>query len=133
LFAGRFRLEPALPLAARSLELMSPTVPVLRQRRDALLGARNFWEAARALARECLAGLGVASGASPPPFAAAGGWRERRRLQGHVRRLWELAHGLYPVAVSAGELKRLRAAAEEVRAAAAAGRLWFGPAASGRV
>jgi hypothetical protein len=115
-FVGRHAYEPRLPLLARKVALAAEAPAVVVQRRAALLGGGNLWEAARDLARECFAGR-AAPGGEPPAFAVAGGWRQRRRLGGLLCDLWRLAHDPTPVPVSARQLERVRRQAEELHAA----------------
>jgi hypothetical protein len=123
LTGSRHRIDTGAPLFAGALARLTPTETLAEQRQLALLGTDNFWEPARALAREVFeSATGQADPETPPEVRAVGGWRERRQLRRLVRRLWELAYGDVPVPVSAEEFPQLLAQIDRVKRALATGR-----------
>lgn len=125
LLLARHQVEPRLPLLERRVALALAVPAVYAQRRQALLRGGNLWETARDLARECFEGHAPSGAAAAPAFVVQGGWWQRRRLTGLVRRLATLAYDPGATAVSARELARVRAEAEQLRAALDAGRVTF--------
>jgi hypothetical protein len=114
----RFRHDPSTPLLASAVGRNLPVAPLLEQRTDALLRGGNLWEPAAVLARRWFARLGAEGGGDEgPTFEARGGWWQRRRLLGRLRRLWRLAQGRQPERVSAPEMWRLQREMDELRAA----------------
>jgi hypothetical protein len=109
---ARQRHDKALMLARSSLEKTPPAISLIEQRNQSLLQEGNYWESARALARQALdAVLGpqqVAAGAAakPPPLPIRGRWRHWK-LRRRIDRLWRLAYGAEPFRISSRQLKRL--------------------------
>jgi hypothetical protein len=106
---ARQRIDLRLPVAGPEL-WQAPAATLPAQRQEALVQAGNFWEPARALARqffERAAGLRpdswTTAGRRPPqlPIADAAG---QRRL---YRTLWRLAISTAPYRVTAAEFQRL--------------------------
>jgi hypothetical protein len=121
LMRGRHRFDAA-PLFALALARSTPEGMAVEQRHQALLKQRNLWEPARDLARQCLEpALSKVSkppaGAMLPPMVAQGNWWRRRSWRRRLERLWKLAYGPRPVAVSAREFTRLLEETEEVKEA----------------
>jgi hypothetical protein len=136
---ARHRLETGVPLLANELAGTGGAVPVLDQRHQTLLRNGNFWETARALARQGFettlgpplwAKDGPARGpeAKLPPLHVQGNWRRRWMLRRRVARLWRLAYRDTPVWITARQLRRLEAQVDEVQSALADGRLAIGAA-----
>jgi hypothetical protein len=115
---GRFRHDTTVPLLAPAVGRNLPSAPLAEQRQEALLKGGNLWEPAAALARRWFARLGLEAtpGGQPPAFEATGGWWQRRRLLGRLRRLWRLAAGRSRERVSPAELWRLQRELDELRA-----------------
>jgi hypothetical protein len=109
---ARHRIDPRLPLAGPGLwETSAATLPA--QRQQALVQAGNFWEPARALARQffeaaanCRPDSWATAGRRPPQIhiAEAG---HRRRIEKELRALWRLAASSTPYRVAVGDFQRL--------------------------
>jgi hypothetical protein len=117
---ARYRSDLQGPLLATALHKLAPVGSVAEQRRFALLVGDNLWEAARDLARQCLAGAGAPAGQAAPRTTAQGGWLRRWTMAGRVKRLWRLAYGP-PVRVTRAEWPRLVRETQELKAALADG------------
>jgi hypothetical protein len=123
LWRARYRPELAVPLLSKALREHEPNVSLLDQRRRALLRLGNVWEMGHRLARECFESAGVAlTGASPPRVVKAQGnlW-QRWRINRRVARLWRLARGDAPTALSPVALKHRLRELEELKFALANG------------
>jgi hypothetical protein len=116
----------------RRVEKLPPRVPPtasavdLGRRGDALLAQGNLSEAARELARQTFASLGVTAG---PPVVEAARWSTRRAWSKRVARLWAVASG-GDARVAAGDLTRLSAELRALAAAVAGGTLRLDAAAA---
>jgi hypothetical protein len=128
----RHHLETDVPLFARSMAKVVLASEVIDQRLRAQLRGGNLWEAARDLARQCLATLGYdplpmsasrLASPQPPRLAIQGGWWQRWTLRTQVRRLWRLAYDSRPQRISRQEYVRLLAQVKELKAAAQDGTL----------
>ncbi len=115
---ARYRGEVGLPPLQKAVQRRGPDQSVQQQRHRALLAAGNLWEAARLLVRQELPEL-----TGPRPPLVRGGWWQRLKLRGQVRRLWRLAAGPGPGRVSPAEMARLPAEVRAVRRALAEGEL----------
>jgi hypothetical protein len=103
--------ETAAPNVAAKVEKAAASdLPLVARRRAAALEAGNFYEAARDLARLCFEGEHGEPPAAPPAVVGGG-----RRLRRDLARLWRLAYGATPVAVSPREFAALTALAAHVR------------------
>jgi hypothetical protein len=117
IFAGlrlgrvRHRIDPRLPSSGPELWQASAAT-LAAQRQQALVQAGNFWEPARALARQffetvanCRPDSWATPGRRPPQLnlAQAGG----RRIDKDVRALWRLAASTTPYRVAAVDFQRL--------------------------
>lgn len=134
---ARFRLEPGVPMLAAGLSRLVPRASVLEQRRRAMELERNYWEAARGIAREGLSMIfGHQKAISPlspaVPLALPGldiqaGWWQKRHLRNLIARLWQLAYAASPVRVSSRELQGLPKRIDQLREAVDAGALRLAP------
>jgi hypothetical protein len=99
----RFRHETAVPVLAHAIARGLPVEPVAEQRHAELLQSGNLWEPASLMARRWFVRLGIErTGTEEPAFVARGGWWQRRKVVGRLRRLWRLAGGRLPQRVSGG-------------------------------
>src|SRR5207245_1156304 len=125
---ARHRYEKAQVPAPSAPEPTSSTSSLYEQRHQSLVREGNFWETARALARQ---GFESVFGAQPEgdgqtsasaALARLGvqgsGWRQWR-FRRRFNRLWQLAYGTEPVRISSQQLRRLGAEIERMRAALA--------------
>ncbi len=121
----RHRLEPGVPLLSAGLAQEEAPASVLKQRYGAMAQEGNFWEAARALARQgwetTLSSQPTA--AVPPRLRLRGAWWSRWRLRRIVYQLWQVAYGTEPVRISSRRLARLSADLKTVQLALSDGRL----------
>jgi hypothetical protein len=102
------RRDVQVPLLSEAVAEHRPhaTLPVLRQR--AMHQAGNAWEAARAVARQCLVDLAPAEADDGPPrFVVAGSTWRRWRRQSRLRWLWRLAYDPTPVPIAPERLPAL--------------------------
>jgi hypothetical protein len=120
---ARHRLEKAAPLAVSALAQAAPAT-LFEQRHRSMEQDRNFWEAARALARQGIeSALGVPFQAQQQASEVAvaelpalqGSWWRKWRLRRRFNRLWQLAYGTEPVRISPQQLKRLRSQIEGMK------------------
>jgi hypothetical protein len=135
LIHASYAVDSKVPLVTRSLSRLIPEGKLVDQRHQALLREGNFWEAARDLARDCLAALGydpqtavqsvspAVHPPQPPRIFVQSGWWQRPVVRSRVRRFWHLAHDAEPVPISRRQFDRLLAQAEELKAAAHDGKL----------
>ncbi|HVS37063.1 MAG TPA: hypothetical protein VMS17_15995 [Gemmataceae bacterium] len=121
---ARYRTDLQGPLLAMALYRVAPTETVAEQRRLAQIRGDNVWEQARDTARQWLEQTGATGGSTPPSVVIRGGWLQRWRLAGRVRRMWRLAFGP-PVRVRLSQLPRLAREAKELQAAFADGTIQF--------
>jgi hypothetical protein len=123
LWRARHRPELAVPLLAKALREHEPNVPLLDQRRRALLRLGNVWEMGHRLARDCFESAGVAlTGAAPPCVVMVQGGRwQRWRANRRVARLWRLARGDAPAPLSPIALQHRLRELEELQSALANG------------
>jgi hypothetical protein len=124
LWGVRYPVEPVALLLTRNPAGNPSDEPVMAQRQQGMLQDRNFWEAARELARQCFAAYVDHSTAHPPPrpdMVVRGGWWRRRALDKQVQRLWELAYETPARPISAAQFTRVAADADEVKAALVSG------------
>jgi hypothetical protein len=122
----RHRIDASAPLFAGALARVNPEETLAEQRHQALLSGGNFWEQARALARQFFeSATGQVEPESPPVVQVTGAWRDRRSLRWLVARLWQLAYGDKPMLVSREEFPQLLAQLDDVKAALASGKLRF--------
>jgi hypothetical protein len=123
---ARQRQEKAQPLAASAPESTASASGLYEQRHQALVREGNFWEAARALARQgfesALDSPAQGDGQASASAALArlgvqgrgwGKWRFRRRFN----QLWQLAYGTEPVRISSRQFRRLDREIERMKAA----------------
>lgn len=112
---ARHRPQQVAALAS-STRPQTPPPSLLDLRHRSMTEAGNYWEAARALARQGLDSiLGVSVPGSPPPEAGSswpslkvqGGWWRNWRLRRRIQRLWQLAYGTEPVRITSRQLKHL--------------------------
>jgi len=133
---SRHRHESAAPLFAQALVKLAPAGPGVDGRHQALLEARNLWEAGRTLARqffEAVPSTGMGIQGRPPRVLVAGGWWRRWRLQRQVRQWWEVAYGRRAVRISPRRLARLAEQLNEAKKDLAQGTWRFAePNKSGR-
>ena len=120
---ARRRTDLQGPLLASALYQLAPVDTVVEQRRRDLIRGGNLWEAARDMARQCLAASGLPS-AVPPRVVVQGGWLRRWTMAGRVRRLWRLAYGP-PARVSLREWQRLLREVQNLKTALASGAVRF--------
>jgi len=122
---ARHRPEKTAPLAVAAPARM-PSPNLFDQRHQSMEQERNFWEAARALARQGLESvLAVPApsnrqpselGPMPPSLKVQGGWWCNWRVRRRFHRLWQLAYGTEPVRISARQLSRLGPEIENMKA-----------------
>jgi hypothetical protein len=137
---ARHRPEKVVPLAIAAPARTRPP-NLLDQRHQSMEREGNFWEAARALARQGLEsafGVPLHSNHQPPEPAAdlpslkvQGSWWRNWRVRRRLHRLWQLAYGTEPVRISSRQLKRLDAEIENMKAVLAQSSLTPGPRQSG--
>ena len=114
---GRFRHDTTVPLLTATVAKHLPDEPLVQQRQRAMRSGGNLWEPASVLARRWFGKLGLdATAIESPAFAATGGWWQRRRLVGQLRRIWRLAAGRSPVRITQPELWRLQRELDELKA-----------------
>ena len=122
----QYRRDPIVPSFPRLLAKQGPAGPLIEQRSREVLREGNLWEAARTLARHlfesALPEKELACG-TQPVVEVPGGWWQRRRWQGQIRSLWQLAHASVPRRVSSRRFAALSADVRRVQAALAAGTL----------
>ncbi len=134
----RHRVDKESPGLAALLARQPTSAAVVEQRHQAMLAEGNLWEAARALARQCLddalgedahaeVSLLAAEWGEPPQVHVAGGWWRRWRRGQEVRRLWQLAYDPVPVPVSPGEFTHLTTLVRQVWAELADGTVRIEP------
>ena len=125
---ARHRKEKGAPLAASGVAPASGALSLFEQRQQALVLEGNYWETARALARQ---GVDSALGSSfqvqqhlvaagfeiPPALALRGNWWRRWRYRHSFKRLWRLAYGSEPVRISSRRLRRLGREIEDLNTA----------------
>jgi hypothetical protein len=117
---------PPLPVVLQPAGAGSLTAA--EQRHRAVMSQGNLAEAARELAHQAFAGLGLppTPGTAPPAVTVAGSWWERargRRLSREVRDLWKLATRGPSRRVSPAALEKLDAALRGLTADVAAGKV----------
>jgi hypothetical protein len=122
---GRFRPEPNLAPLDRALENQTPAGSLLEERRQAMFRAGNLWETARELAQQFFTAAEVTPGDRPPRVETEGGRWQRRHVRRLVRRLWQLARGTHPVAISPRTLRRLLPEIDELKVGLADGSVRF--------
>jgi hypothetical protein len=122
---GRYRPEPNLAPLDRALENQTPAGSLLEERRQAMFRAGNLWETARELAQQFFTAAEMTPGKRPPRVATEGGWWQRRHVRRLVRRLWQLARGTHPVAISPRTLRRLLPDLDELKVGLADGSVRF--------
>jgi len=136
LMHARHRLEAGVPLLNTGLKQLVSAASLVDQRQRSMIREGNFWEAARALARQAFTGVLASQNGSAgkkttriprllPPFHVRGSWKQRKR---QVRWLWKLAYGDEPIAVSARKLVEVTALVEQFHKALADGLVTFGEA-----
>jgi hypothetical protein len=118
---ARHRPEKTVPAPAGM-----PFSNLFAQRHQSMKQEGNYWESARALARQGLeSALGVPAqsnrqpsdgGASPPSVKVQGGWWRTWRVRRRFHRLWGLAYGTEPVRISLRQLSRLGREIENMKA-----------------
>jgi hypothetical protein len=125
---ARHRPEKAAPLAVSGLGPTRPTPSLFEQRHQSMVQEGNFWEAARALARQGFESvLGAQFQADRQPSVSAvlallgvqGSWWGKWRLRRRFNRLWQLAYGVEPIRISSRQLTRLGSEIELMKAALA--------------
>ncbi len=119
---GRYRRDTAVPLMAQAVGMNLSAGALQEQRHQALLRAGNLYDSARQIARQWFGNGGLPPGPLPR-IVVQGGWWQRRRVRRLIERLWALAYGAAPVAVSAGAYKRLLADLEDLGEEVASGKL----------
>jgi hypothetical protein len=118
---ARHRIDLQLPLSSPEL-WQAPASTLPAQRQQALVQAGNFWEPARALARqffETAAGRRPESWATAnrrPPHITVAEPGRRRRIAKEIRLLWRLAASASPYRVTAADFQRLVAILPTLRA-----------------
>jgi hypothetical protein len=128
---ARHRPEKTAPLAVAAPARM-PSPNLFDQRHQSMEQERNFWEAARALARQGLESVLAVPAPSnrqpsvPPSLKVQGGWWRNWRVRRRFHRLWQLAYGTKPVRISSRQLSRLDQEIENMKAVLA--RSNFAPA-----
>ncbi len=122
---ARHRPEARVPRLPTRLAALAPPVPAVEQRHQALMAQGNLAEAARELARQTFAALGVPAtpGAAPPAVAVDGPWWQRRSWGRRVRQFWDLAARGRGRRVTSAELRQLAEGLRELHAAAEGGKL----------
>jgi hypothetical protein len=120
---ARYRPEAKVPrLPATLAAATSAGLTAVERRHRAVIAQGNLAEAARELAHQAFASIGVTpSPDGPPPVAVSGSWWQRLRGQRRVRELWALAVRGPRKRVSPAALERLTRAANDLHAAVAAG------------
>jgi hypothetical protein len=115
---ARNRKEDAAPPAASGGTPVPRARSLFEQRQQAMVREGNFWEPARALARQGIESalgsrfqiqqhLSAAASGSPPALSLQGNWWRRWRFRRRFQRLWRLAYGSEPVRISSRRLRRL--------------------------
>lgn len=111
---ARHRIDPQLPVSSPEL-WHAPAETLSAQRQQALIQAGNFWEPARALARQffetaagCKPDSWASAGRRPPQITVADAGRQRC-LAKELRPLWRLAASAVPYRVTAADFQRLTA------------------------
>jgi hypothetical protein len=114
----RHRKEKGAPAVASGAAPPPRAPSLFEQRQQAMVQEGNFWEAARALARQAIESalgspvqlqehLAGAGPGSPPVLALRGNWWHQWRFRRRFKRLWQLAYGSDPVPISSRQLQRL--------------------------
>ncbi|HEY1381170.1 MAG TPA: DUF4350 domain-containing protein [Gemmataceae bacterium] len=122
---ARYRPEPRVPRVPAQVAALAPAVPAVERRHQAVIAQGNLAEAARELAHQAFAALGVPPTPDDPPPAVTvdGSWWERFRIGRRVRDLWAVAARGPARRVSPAGLRRLDAALRDLHAAVAAGKV----------
>jgi hypothetical protein len=125
---SRYRPEARVPRLPAQLSTLAPAVPTVERRHQAVIAQGNLAEAARELAHQAFASLGLspAPDVSPPAVAVTGSRWERfrgRRRAREVRDLWNLAARGPRRRISPAALQRLSQSLHDLLAAVAAGKL----------
>jgi hypothetical protein len=125
---ARHRHEKTVDLAAARPGPTPPAPGLFEQRQQSMVREGNFWEAARALARQGFESIFGAQFQADGQMSASAalarlgvhesGWREWR-IRRRFNRLWQLAYGTEPVRVSSRQLRRLGWDIERLKAALA--------------
>jgi hypothetical protein len=124
LLKARYRFDTKVPLVANNLASTLPREPLVTQRHEGMVQAGNFWEAARALARQCFATYADRCAIHPPVkprVTIAGGWSQRRALAKLIDKLWTLAYGSAPARISKREFLNVADEVDEVKVAYSSG------------
>jgi hypothetical protein len=122
---GRHRQESRVPRLPGRLAL-SAAVPAVERRHQAVIAQGNLAEAARELAHQAFAAIGLTPTAEAPPPAVSvvGGWPFRaRRWRREVSDLWTLAARGPVRRISPNALRRLDITLHNLLAAVAAGKV----------
>lgn len=125
---ARYRREKSAPLTVPSVARAPSGSSLFEQRQQSMVHQGNFWEAARALARQGFeSALGPQfqaerqmpeAAASLLPLDAQRSWWRNWRLRRRVNRLWRLAYGAEPLRISSRRLRRLGPEIEWLKALA---------------
>jgi hypothetical protein len=121
---GRHRPESRVPRLPGRLAALTAAVPAVERRHQAVIAQGNLAEAARELAHQAFAAVGLTptADAPPPAVSVVGGWPFRaRRWRREVNDLWTLAARGPVRRISPNALRRLDLTLHNLLAAVAAG------------
>jgi hypothetical protein len=124
---GRYRPEGRVPRLPGQLDALTAALPAVERRHQAVIAQGNLAEAARELAHQAFAAVGLTPTAeAPPPAVSVTGWWppfRARRWGREVRALWKLAVRGPGHRVSPAALRRLGVTLHNLLAAIAAGQV----------
>jgi hypothetical protein len=123
---GRYRPDARAPKLPCRLDALTAAVPTVERRHQAVIAQGNLAEAARELAHQAFAAVGLTPSAdAPPPAVSVSGWAPFRawRWGREVRSLWSMAARGPVRRVSPAALQQLDVTLHNLLAAVAAGQV----------